>query len=167
MPCLIQLGVNTPGHMCFILFAPHLSFPLPNPRGETTRGELAQSEPGPLVHKSLHGVVQGVSLSRKPSWTRLSSHPLCSAPIKAFTLHWEHAVQCRHVFPAECVTLSSLYPHGFYSAHTQALITGRWVLTEWMDGQPGPFMETHARRWESASHSGGWSVTNSNAKVNP
>ena len=117
MHCLLQLGVNMPGHMCFILFAPHLSFPLPNPKGETRRGELAQSEPGPLVHKSLHSVVQGVSLSRKPSWTPLSipstlqcSHNSCHPCTGSMLFN------AGMFFPAECITLSSLYPHHLYSA---------------------------------------------------
>lgn len=102
-------------------------FSLPNP-GVRPDEELAQSDPGPLVHKSLYRVVQGASLSRKPSWTPLSIHPLFSAPITASALHWELAVHVGRSFPADGMPHLLCTPTAWIGQHTQTLVKtgGYW-----------------------------------------
>ena len=45
-----RTGQQARTHVLSALCPEHPSFPLPNPRGETGGGELAQSDPESLVH---------------------------------------------------------------------------------------------------------------------
>lgn len=145
---MIQLGVqHVRINMLYSVCPAKLSLPLPNCMDGTRWSELAQSDSGPFVHKILSDVVQGVSISSKPSWTALSIPSAVSCSFSVSQNNCYHCTgkilfYCRSQLvcvssPAGCITLSSLYPYHLYSAACSrcSLKMGVYCSIEWMNNQ--------------------------------
>lgn len=120
VPESARIGQQARTYVLYALCPVHLSFPLPNPRGETRRGELAQSDPGSSTKVS---TVLFRCQPLQEAFMNTSLHPICFSVLPKWLLPCTGNMLF-HVsmsFPADCITLSALYPHHLYrAAHTDA-----------------------------------------------